>query len=43
MTMLSCVEGGMKYIPQIVNFKAWLVVVLNCFNCQEFLLVDLVY
>jgi len=32
-----------KYIPQVVDFQAWLVVKFDHFNGQKFSLVDLIH
>jgi len=41
--MLGHVEGVVKRMLQIINFKARLVVVFDCFNYWEFSLIDPVH
>jgi len=40
MSMLSCVERLMKGLSKILNIKARLTIVLDCFNCWELTLLD---
>jgi len=32
LTMESCVEYGIKHIPQVINIETLLIIVLNSFN-----------
>ena len=41
--MESHIESGMKSIPQVVNIKALLMVILDGFDGRQLVLVDLIH
>jgi len=43
LTIKSSVESGMKGIPQVINVKTLLIVILDGFNSGQFMLVNPVH